>query len=528
MDSQKMWIPYPSSITDVVEANKSFDACTLRVCYTGENRNKSSISQEAIEKAIPTIYNCPIVCNYNAHEDSIGGHDVEVIRDDDGIRLVNLTDAIGVIPYGAQYKWEDVEDGDTVKHYFCIEGLLWRRSAAYDKIKSDGVTAQSMEIIVNSGSLNDGIFEISDFDFTAFCLLGDGIEPCFEEAALETFSLMEYKKSFSHLMEDFKAEFSKVNTAEAVDINNASVKGGNDSLSIEELMKKYELTQEDITFDTGSMSASELEQAFADIHKKKFDDTDGNSTDSGATPTDGATDDPDTADNEETPATDEAPELDDVKPEQRRNQYALAGQIRDELAHALDAQTVYDEDWGRYVPRYWMRDFDMDAHEVYVEDRTDWKFYGLKFEVNGDAVTIDFGSRVRKKIAFVDFEDGSNVTEFELAADDMNDVKTELKELREYKANCEAAARKAEIDSVFSMFGDLAGNEAFEALKGNVGDMTKEQVEEKCFAIRGKAASAKFALDNDHKPVRLPIERGGKQNDEPYGGVFLKYGIGAR
>ena len=66
---KKMWLEFPCSINDIVERNKSFDACTLRVMYTGKNRNRTSISKEAVEKAIPTLYNCPIVCNYDVEED---------------------------------------------------------------------------------------------------------------------------------------------------------------------------------------------------------------------------------------------------------------------------------------------------------------------------------------------------------------------------------------------------------------------------------------------------------------------------
>ena len=52
---------FASSLTNLCEVNSSFDTGVLRICYTGENRNKSFFSKEAIVNSIPTIYNCPIV-----------------------------------------------------------------------------------------------------------------------------------------------------------------------------------------------------------------------------------------------------------------------------------------------------------------------------------------------------------------------------------------------------------------------------------------------------------------------------------
>ena len=37
-------VTYASSITDICEINSSFDRGVLRICYTGENRNKSYIA----------------------------------------------------------------------------------------------------------------------------------------------------------------------------------------------------------------------------------------------------------------------------------------------------------------------------------------------------------------------------------------------------------------------------------------------------------------------------------------------------
>ena len=144
---------FASSLTNLCEVNSSFDTGVLRICYTGENRNKSFFSKETIVKSIPTIYNCPIVCNYDRETDTLGGHDIELVCDGNGaLKLINATTPVGVIPESAKVWFDDYEEDDgTIHEYLYAEVLLWKRQEAYQKIKKDGITAHSMEIKVKDG-----------------------------------------------------------------------------------------------------------------------------------------------------------------------------------------------------------------------------------------------------------------------------------------------------------------------------------------------------------------------------------------
>ena len=82
MGERNMSIVFSSGIRNLVERNSSFDSGVLRVAYTGKNRNNSFISKETFEQCMPSIYNCPIVCNYNRESDTIGSHDRELVSDD--------------------------------------------------------------------------------------------------------------------------------------------------------------------------------------------------------------------------------------------------------------------------------------------------------------------------------------------------------------------------------------------------------------------------------------------------------------
>ena len=63
-------VRFDSSIKDISEINESFSSGRMLVCYTGENNNKSDISKESIERAIPSMFNCPVVCNYDVESEN--------------------------------------------------------------------------------------------------------------------------------------------------------------------------------------------------------------------------------------------------------------------------------------------------------------------------------------------------------------------------------------------------------------------------------------------------------------------------
>lgn len=292
-------------------------------------------------------------------------------------------------------------------------------------------------------------------------------------------------------------------------------------MRVDELMQKYGLTAEEIDFAVDGMSLDELEARFAQIQKENE-----------AEPAEAYSNDEDSSENgsEETSALADSPEeeefsalkeehsgdSDDETPVRRSDEqeFSLSSQqFMVELCEALCAEKYTDPVFGEVI-RYWYLDHDTEAREVYVCDMSDGHTYGLTYSYNGDHVVVDFESKKRKKIVYVDFDEGD-------AAFSMRQF------MSEFRANLEK--RFAAEGEVFAKFSDLNGNEAFEKLRGECKEMPIEQIEEKCFAIRGRNAQINFSLDNSDKAPRVPIERmNAKKEEEPYGGIFAKYNIGAR
>ncbi len=505
MSERSMSIVFSSSFDRLTEFNSSFDKGVLRVCYVGKNRNNSFISKETFERCMGSIYNCPIVCRYDRELDEIGAHDMELVRSDDGLSIVNLTSPVGVIPESARYWWEEIEEDDGAIHeYLCVEALLWKRQEAYEKIKENGITDESMEITIQEGSMRDGVYVIERFEFTAFCLLGTA-EPCYESAALVMFSKDGFKAKLDEMMREFKENCSTAQPSQedAIQKKNDS-EGGDEALDEKKaLMAQYGLDEDALGFNLEDYSVEELTAKFEELKR-------------------GGQKDP--------------------KEDER---FALAEQFREELISALGAVKV-DTCFGE-MSRYWYVDYDSEVMEVYCYDQEDWNLYGFTYSMNGDHVVIDFDSKKRKKFAITDFDEGEQTAAFaavysaisaqytqndtqwaekyQAVSDKIASMESELSALRSFKAGVETEKANEERAEILSRFSDLAGVEAFEALRGDSGGYSPEELEEKCYAIRGRNQTQKFSLSQGQKTPKLPVEKRGEDDTEPYGGVFAKYGI---
>ncbi len=507
-----------ASIFNIREINSSFACGSLKVMYTGENRNGSSISKDAVVHALPTLKNVPIVCHWDPESKEIGGHDMELVREDDGsIRIRNLTEPCGVVPDHASFRFEvDTNDNGTEHEYLIIDNvLLWKRQDVFNYITNElgGKVKHSMEISVFGCHQNDsGILEITDFEFTALCLLGN-CEPCFQGSELEIFSSVNFKKQLAQMMSDLKKEFSLVEPPVGdTDTyqQNYPMEGGEKVLDEKlALVAEYGLEVENLEFSIEDMTLEELREKFEAMKH---------------------TEDPVTE-----PATSEQ--------EDPTADFALAGQILEEIRSALSVEKI--ECCCGEMTRYHYVDHDHEAMQVYCYDAEDWKLYGFAYSMNGDNVAIDFGNKKRVKFAIVDFDEGEQVAPFagvfeeitkqytandtqwsekyQAASDTITSMENELGALRKFKAATEEAALAVARDAVFAQFEDLVGVEEFDALREHCAEYELDALEEKCYAIRGRNGTpAKFT----HEPrlPKLKVEKTDAVSNEPYGDLFMRYG----
>ncbi len=163
--------------------------------YPGKNRNGSFISRESAERMANSLANIPIVGEWNEQLDDFKGHGEDMGHDGNGrVIMSKRTRPIGVVPSDTKIWWEKFLDNEQVeREYLCCEAYIWTdRYPESQKIFRDGVNNQSMELDPNTikGTWaqleNQGpeYFIIEEALFTALCVLGEDVEPCFEGASI--------------------------------------------------------------------------------------------------------------------------------------------------------------------------------------------------------------------------------------------------------------------------------------------------------------------------------------------------------
>jgi hypothetical protein len=219
--------------------NSMISKCTVKVLYTGKNRNYSYISKEVAEKMVKTLPGTPVVGEYNRSKGDFLGHGQDFKMDEDGnVRPSRTTIPVGFVPADTRIWWENTTDKDGVeREYLCCEAYIWTgRYPETRRIVENG-NNQSMEIdpatikgewskLEKSGP---EYFVIQEANFSALCVLGEDVEPCFEGAAFNPimYSLLkneeskeEFDSQMNELIADLQFALSEFKKEEITDFPN--------------------------------------------------------------------------------------------------------------------------------------------------------------------------------------------------------------------------------------------------------------------------------------------------------------------
>ena len=219
--------------------NPLISKCEIKVLYTGKNRNRSFISKEVATKMANSLPGTPIVGQYFYQTGDFGDHgEEELVIDDKGIRFIKSTVPYGFVATDAKVWWQNFVDKDGVeREYLLTEGYLWTGRYPDCKRIIEKGNHQSMELdrdsLVGEWSKISGewskfendeheYFIISDAVFSALCILGEEVEPCFEGANITKKGGIMYsldRDEFKEKMLDFMADLKDA-------LNNLECEGG--------------------------------------------------------------------------------------------------------------------------------------------------------------------------------------------------------------------------------------------------------------------------------------------------------------
>lgn len=182
---------------NVTSVNPLISQCEIKVFYVGANRNRSYIDKTAATAIGKTLPGSPIVGYYKKNKEDFSDHGQQIIFDDEGMKINDLTRPYGFVPTDAKVwfqKFIDIDEfgNEVEREYLMTVGYLW--TGQYEEAQkiydSQDGNPQSMKLHDDTlkgywtEDIKKGVdfFIINDAIIQNLCILGEDVEPCFEGA----------------------------------------------------------------------------------------------------------------------------------------------------------------------------------------------------------------------------------------------------------------------------------------------------------------------------------------------------------
>ena len=233
------------------------------------NRNNSHFTKEALIKAIPTVYNKPLLGSFSVENDDFRQHNSELKWDNNLEQLYyDYTDPTSETPIGMIRSDDKVvvrEDPETGESWLCFTASIWVKYN-YKQVKSllkskKGKKKISVEIeVVESYEDEDGIEVITNFIFDGVTILGEAVQEGIAGAELSILdmvssSLFQKKQKCLNYAYSELNQISPINTQqinnpiEKQDFNDIKKDEDNEVFSSDENIDDVNENKEEITMN---------------------------------------------------------------------------------------------------------------------------------------------------------------------------------------------------------------------------------------------------------------------------------------
>ena len=198
-----------------VDINPLMSECKIKVLYTGDNRNGTSISKGVATEMAKTLRGAPIVGYFNEQSKDFEGHESRLELDEETgeFKFKSITVPYGFVAPDAEVWFQKFREDGVEREYLITTGYLWTGQFPEIKQAIDRGCGQSMELDektlngkwAKDENQNLDFFIINDATFSKLCILGEDVEPCFEGASISTYSLdKEFKNTLYSMVADLK------------------------------------------------------------------------------------------------------------------------------------------------------------------------------------------------------------------------------------------------------------------------------------------------------------------------------------
>lgn len=523
--------------------------CTVKLMHSGENRNHSNVTDEALTKAAKGLAYKPILANFMEYTDEETGETLkdftshDMVINDDGTATY-LEKQVGCFTADEPYFEVEEETGHNFLYGICAIPREYTDTCSIIERKNG--TKISVELAVNSMEFDASkkVLNLTDVVILGATLLGKDpktlkdVGEGMKNARLDIadFStknnsiFADYKNQMIELQERLeKLETACFNKDQNNGQNNNAEEGGNnkDMDKFNELLSKYGKTAEDIDFEYEGLTDEELEAKFEEVFGEKKPEEDDNSDNNGSDgePSDEGEGSSDTEDDTDTGVKEDnacgggsgstkkkKKNAEEPVEDMVRTFTVSHEDIRYALYNLLDTVSMDDNDWYCITSVF-------DDYFVY-ESWNGGKIFGQKYTKENDNVAFD-GDRYELFREYITADEKAQL-------DDMrSNYSSIVEELNTYKS----AEIYADKMTVFEdeAYADYLETDEFKALMSDesVNQYSKEELAEKADATLGKLVKKNktfsFASTETKKRVNRVAFNAEKQTEEtykPYGDLF--------
>lgn len=541
---------YPVSFIKKGEYESSdfrFIDVSIDVMHTGANLNKTSFTKDAINKAVPTICNTPIlgyvVDELDEEDKDFKGHEHELRITNKDVKYVYAGQAYGVIPESCNPRWIVKDDGTGIeREYLRVDGLIWTKfSDPVDIFTRDGTKNHSVELtdMACGPADKNGNVPVGSFKFDGCCILSTtdpSIKPAMTGSCVTAnFSV----EDITAQIRDRLYEYQAIQQNYTAQNDNPSDEEKGDTTPMNENEKNSVATAENTAAENHETATPPAENT---VQEPETQTTEKSVPAEGEDKTPAAENTVANKDEGEAAPTENTAPTAEGEPAASSEFTLTANQLRDEVYNALlEIQVPSRWDHECMIPKYWLTD--IQDNEVIVTDSGTYQLMGIPYSMNGDNVVLEYENIKRKKVVYEDWDNGdvmpglitmfSTLTDklvelsdsYTKAANEVSEIKPKLEAYQQAEADAKAAEMEAKRNALFATFDEKLGADAeYIALKENK-EISYSDLETKCYALVGRK-SAEFSYvpnKNNQGTVRFGV--GGTQNgsDVAYGGLIEHY-----
>lgn len=473
--------------------------CKVKLMHSGENRNHSNVTDDALTKASKTLAYKPILANFMEYTDENGetlkdftSHDMEL--NEDGTTTY-FEKQVGCFTSDDPYFEVEEDTGHNFLYGYCAIPVGYTDAASI--IERKGGTKVSVELAVNELSYNveTHVLDLTDVVILGATCLGKNpttLEDVGEGMKNARLDIVDFSIENNGVINRYDKDMfelrERLEKLESICFNknekDNQEKGGNENRMnmLEKLLTQYNKTIDDITFDYSELSDEELEAKFLEMFSDDTDSTaiagEGTGEDQNSSNDDNqAVSDGDGDNGSGTTAIDNSFDGDsnngsDQTFEVLKREFSVSHEdIKYALYNLLSAIESDENDWYYITNVY-------DDYFVY-ENWDGNKIFGQKYSVKDDSVTFDGDRYILHK---------EYLTDSEYA--ELNDMRANYAAISEKLSKYEEAESIADKMTVFDdpAYANYLESDEFKNLMNNdiVKKFTKEELAEKADAALGR------------------------------------------